>query len=149
MANSAVVFVACDLAWRPSLLEARNGCANWPAELAGVSGMRDLMAGGGNVLRASRGGYNRSVGGNATGQARHFAASAFAYVRYGGPIAHLGFAWNESYRPGANREDYVLSIRAFEMTRDLVLYSRMGTQWTPDGMGKFVENWIATKVCAR
>lgn len=111
-------------------------------ELAGVTGMRGLFRGGTNVIQATGGGYTPDNGGTATGQARHFAASAFAYARYGGPVAHLGFWYNETYRAGANPEDHNLSIRAFQMIADIVV-------WTPDGMGEFVEDWISTKVCAR
>ena len=84
-------------------------------QIAGVSRFATLRAGGRNAITAGVGGYRDQFGGNARGQARHFAASAWAMNRYGRFAADYMFAVNETYPAGANAQDYNLSVAAFDM----------------------------------
>jgi RHS repeat-associated protein len=112
--------------------------------LAGVSSISDLVNGGRNVLYGPTGGYRTDLGGSTNGQARHFAASVFAYGRYGPMFAAAGFAYNETMRAGQSMQDWRLSLVAFGLVHALE---------TPDGPGGLrlrggsVKQWILENVC--
>ena len=117
-------------------------------ELAGVSGAGDLIGGGRNMISASAGGYRDEFGGDALGQARHFAASVFASARFGETAARAGFGYNETFRPGANQADGALSVSAFDMYSSL----QRGQSAGSSGLqlhGGSVMNWILQNVCKR
>ncbi len=109
--------------------------------VAGVSSFRGMLAGGANpILSDAGGGYRPRYGGAAAGQARHFAASAWAYNRYGPGMGTLMFLANETVRPGASLQDWNLSVAAFDIMFDL--------QWgrlNLSGVGAYIQNNICTK----
>jgi hypothetical protein len=88
-------------------------------ELAGVSSFRTLRRGGTSVIPRTTGGYRDQFGGDASGQAAHFAASVWAMNRYGRFLADYMFSVNETYRIGRSAEDYNLTIAAFDMLSSL------------------------------
>jgi hypothetical protein len=109
------------------------------AEAAGITNplaVFGIFGRASNVVPGDQGGYADELGGNNTGQARHFAATVYSVAQVGSFVAERVWRRRERGEP----DDWALSQKGIQLMRDLSNGSvRMS--------GRAVQDWTLTNLC--